>query len=151
MRRGHVVRLPPAERALLGDLIAAGTAPARTLTHARILLKADRGPDGPGWTDARIAEAVETSLATVARVRRRWVRGGLGDALHRRPTGPRPRKLDGAQEARVIALACSAPPAGRERWSLRLLAERLVELEVVDGIAPNTVRTVLKKTSSSPG
>ena len=151
MRQGHVVRLLPAERALLGDLIAAGTAPARALTHARLLLKADRGPDGPGWTDARIAEAVETSLATVARVRRRWVRGGLDAALHRRPTGPRPRKLDGAQEARVIALACSAPPAGRERWSLRLLAERLVELEVVDGIAPNTVRTVLKKTSSSRG
>ena len=151
MRQGHVVRLLPAERALLGDLIAAGTAPARALTHARLLLKADRGPDGPGWTDARIAEAVETSLATVARVGRRWVRGGLDAALHRRPTGPRPRKLDGAQEARVIALACSAPPAGRERWSLRLLAERLVELEVVDGIAPNTVRTVLKKTSSSRG
>jgi transposase len=151
MRQGHVVRLLPAERALLGDLIAAGTAPARALTRARILLKTDRGPDGPGWTDARIAEAVETGLATVARVRQRWVRGGLDAALHRRPTGPRPRKLDGAQEARVIALACSAPPAGRERWSLRLLAERLVELEVVDGIAPNTVRTVLKKTSSSRG
>ena len=151
MRQGHVVRLLPAERALLGDLIAAGTAPARALTRARILLKTDRGPDGPGWTDARIAEAVETSLATVARVRQRWVRGGLDAALHRRPTGPRPRKLDGAQEARVIALACSAPPAGRGRWSLRLLAERLVEVEVVDGIAPNTVRTVLKKTSSSRG
>jgi transposase len=87
----------------------------------------------------------------VARVRRRWAEGGLDDALRRRPTGPRARKLDGAQEARLIALACSAPPAGRARWSLRLLAERLVELEVVAGIAPNTVRTVLKKTSSSRG
>jgi hypothetical protein len=151
MRKAYVVRLLPAERALLGDLLAAGTAPARALTHARILLKADQGPDGPAWPDPRIAEAVEVSVATVARVRRRWVEGGLDDALHRRPTGPRPRKLDGAQEARLVAVACSAPPAGRERWSLRLLAERLVELEVVDGIAPNTVRAVLKKTSSSRG
>jgi transposase len=151
MRKQYVVRLLPAERTLLGELIAAGTAPARTLTHARVLLKADRGADGPAWTDARIAEAVETSPATVARVRRRWAEGGLDDALRRRPTGPRARKLDGAQEARLIALACSAPPAGRARWSLRLLAERLVELEVVAGIAPNTVRTVLKKTSSSRG
>jgi transposase len=151
MRKHHLVRLLPAERAVLGDLLAAGTAPARTLTHARILLKADQGADGPAWPDARIAEALETSVATVERVRRRWAEAGLDMALHRRPTGPRPRKLDGAQEARLVALACTAPPAGAKRWTLRLLAERLVDLEGVDGIAPNTVRTVLKKTSSSPG
>jgi hypothetical protein len=151
MSKRHVVRLPAAERAALGDLIAAGTAPARALAHARILLKADQGAAGPAWPDARIAEALETSVATVARVRRRWAAGGLDDALHRRPPGPRPRKLDGAQEARLVAVACSAPPAGRERWTLRLLANRLVELEVVDGIAPNTVRAALKKTSSSRG
>jgi transposase len=90
-------------------------------------------------------------VATVARVRRRWAAHGLDEALHRRPTGPRPRKLDGAQEAHLIAVACSAPPEGHARWTLRLLASRLVELEVVDGIAPNTVRTVLKKTRSSRG
>jgi Homeodomain-like domain len=151
MEKRYPVRLLPAERAVLGDLLAAGAAPARTLTHARVLLKADQGPDGPAWHDARIAEAPETSLATVARVRRRWAEGGLDGALHRRPTGPRPRKLDGAQEARLVAVACSAPPAGHERWTLRLLADKLVELEIVDGIAPNTVRTVLKKTSSSRG
>jgi hypothetical protein len=149
----HLVRLLPAERAVLGDRLAAGTAPApaRTLTRARILLKADHGEGGPAWPDARIAEAPETSVATVERVRRRWAVGGPLDALHRRPTGPRPRKLDGAQEARLVALACSAPPAGAKRWTLRLLAGKLVELEVVDGIAPNTVRSVLKKTSSTRG
>ena len=151
MEKRYPVRLPAAERALLGDLIAAGTAPARTLTHARVLLKADQGPDGPGWTDARIADALETSPETVARVRRRWAEGGLADALHRRPTGPRPRRLDGAAEARLVALACSAPPTGNARWSLRLLADRLVELEVVAGVAPNTVRAALKKTASSRG
>jgi transposase len=90
-------------------------------------------------------------VATVERVRRRWADGGLDEALRRRPTGPRRRKLDGAQEARLIAVACAAPPAGHERWTLRLLANRLVDLGVVDGIAPNTVRATLKKTTSSPG
>ena len=156
MKKKHVVRLVPAGRTALGDLIAAGTAPARTLghariLHARILVKADEGGGGPAWPDARIAEALETSVATVARVRRRWAEGGPDDALHRRPTGPRRRRLDGAAEARLVALACSAPPAGQARWSLRLLADRLVALAVVDGVAPNTVRAVLKKTTSSRG
>jgi transposase len=151
VEKQHVVRLLPAERAVLGGLIAAGAAPARTGTHARILLKADQGADGPAWADARIAEALEVSVRTVERVRHRWADGGLDGALHRRPTGPRPRKLDGAAEARLVAVACSAPPVGRARWTLRLLAERLVELEVVDGIAPNTVRAALKKTRSSRG
>lgn len=146
MEKRYAVRLLPADRTLLTDLLAAGIAPARTLTHARVLLKADQGADGPAWPDTRIAEALETSGATVARVRRRWVEGGLDDALHRRPTDARPRKLDGAQEARLIAVACSAPPTGQARWTLRLLADRLVALEIVDGIAPNTVRAVLKKT-----
>lgn len=151
MPKQYVVRLDGEVRARLAAFLAAGAAPARALAHARVLLKADAGPDGPAWTDARIAEAVEVSPATAARVRRRWATGGLEDALHRRPTGPRRRTLDGAQEARLVALACAAPPAGRARWTLRLLAERLVELEVVSGIAPDTVRTVLKKTSSSRG
>lgn len=151
MRKTYLVALPPTERAELGALLASGSAPARTLLHARILLKADQGPDGPAWSDARIVEALETSVPTVERVRRRWVAGGLKEALHRRPTGPRPRKLDGAGEARLVALACSAPPDGHAQWTLRLLADKLVELEVVPGIAPNTVRTVLKKTRSNRG
>ncbi len=150
MRKRHVVRLSDAERAALAGLVAAGAAPARAQTRARILLKADAGLAGPGWADGAIAEALETSVSTVERVRRRWAAEGTA-AVHRRPTGPRPRKLDGASEARLVALACSAPPAGRERWTLRLLANRLVELEIVAGVAPNTVRAALKKTSSSRG
>jgi transposase len=151
MEKRYRVCLTTDERAVLGDLVAAGTAPARTLAHARILLKADHGGAGPAWTDARIAEAVEVSPATVARVRRRWADGGLDDALHRRPTGPRRRRLDGTQEAHLIALACTRPPAGKKRWSVRLLTKRLVELEVVEAIGRETVRATLKKTRSSRG
>ena len=152
MPKRYAVRLTAAERAAPAEVIAAGAAPARTQPHARILLKADAGAGGPAWTDARTAEALEVSVATVERVRRRWADGGLDGALHRRP--PRRqyrRKLGGAQEAHLIALACSAPPPGHERWTLRLLAHRLVELEVVDGIAPEAVRQALKETSSSRG
>ena len=152
MRKRYPVTLTNSEREHLEDLIAAGAAPARKLAHARILLKADQGPGGPGWVDVAIAEAAEVSQPTVARVRRQYVEQGLEAALNRRP--PRReyrRKLDGAQEARLVALACSAPPEGHGRWSLRLLAERLVELEVVDALSYQTVRRALKKTSSSPG
>jgi hypothetical protein len=152
MRKKYPVHLPAAERESLETLIAAGTAPARRLMHARILLKADQGPDGPGWVDDAIAEAVETSQPTVARVRRQYVEEGLEAALNRRP--PRReyrRKLDGAQEAHLVALACSAPPEGQARWSLRLLADKLVELEVVEAVSYRTVRRVLEKTSSSRG
>lgn len=144
--------LTEADRTVLTDLIAGGTAPARTQTHARIVLKADQGPDGPAWTDARIAEAVEISERPVARVRARWVDQGLDDALHRRP--PRReyrRKLDGIAEAHLIALACAARPAGKQRWSVRALAAKLVETEVVASIGRETVRLTLKKTSSSRG
>ena len=152
MYKRYPVTLTLGEREYLEDLIAAGTAPARKLAHARILLKADQGPGGPGWVDERIAEAVEVSQPTVARVRRQHVERGLEAALGRRP--PRReyrRKLDGEQEARLVALACSAPPEGQAHWSLRLLADRLVELEVVDSLSYQTVRRALKKTSSSPG
>lgn len=148
----HIVRLSAAPRADLTQQISAGSAPARQLVRARILLKTDAGPDGPGWAAARIAEAVETSARTVARVRRAWATHGMSAATTRkRPAVRTPRKLDGAGEARLIAAACSAPPAGRARWTLRLLADKLIELEVVTGIAPNTVRTTLKKTSSNRG
>jgi transposase len=147
----YVVRLDEAERAFLTDLISTGTAAARTLTHARLLLKADVGPDGPGWTDQQIRAALDVSVRTIERVRATLVTEGLDAALHRRRPPARPRKLDGAGEAHLVALACSAPPEGRARWTLHLLAAKLVELEVVDQIAPETVRTTLKKTNSSRG
>jgi transposase len=135
----------------LKRLIAAGTAPARKLTHARILLKADQSPEGPGWVDEQVAEAVETSQPTVARVRKQYFEEGLEAALNRRPPNRvYQRKLDGEQEARLIALACSHPPEGQARWSLRLLADKLVELEIVEEeISYQTVRRILKKTPSS--
>jgi transposase len=125
-------------------------AAASTLNHARILLKADQGERGSAWSDARIAEALDVGLSTVHRVRQAFVEEGLEVALHRRrPTGRQYRKLDGAQEARLVALACSPPPVGRQRWTLRLLADRLVELQVVDGISSECVRMTLKKTRAA--
>lgn len=152
MPKRSVVLLTEADRTVLTDLIVGGSTAARTQTHARILLKADQGPDGPAWTDARIAAALEIGERTVARVRARWVDHGLEDALHRRrPQREYRRKLDGAAEAHLIALACAARPAGKQRWSVRALAAKLVETEVVESIGRETVRTTLKKTSSSPG
>jgi hypothetical protein len=148
MDKRFPVTLANTERDLLKRLIAAGTDSARKLAHARVLLKADQGPGGPGWTDDAIAEAVDVSQPTVARIRRQYVEAGLEAALNRRPpTREYVRRLDGAQEARLIALACGTPPEGADRWSLRLLADKLVELEVVDDISYQTVRRVLKKTS----
>jgi transposase len=123
----------------------------RKLTHARILLKADQGPDGPGWVDEAIAEAVEVSQPTISRVRKQYVEHGLEAALNRRPPSREyVRKLDGVQEAKLIALACAKPPRGQARWSLRLLADQLVELEIVeDAVSYQTVRRLLKKTRSS--
>ncbi|MDQ5850483.1 MAG: helix-turn-helix domain-containing protein, partial [Chloroflexota bacterium] len=128
----------------------AGTAPARKLTHARILLKADQGPSGPGWVDAAIVEAVEVSQPTVSRVRKQFVEEGLEATLNRRaPRRVYTRKLDGEQEAHLIALTCGDPPAGHLRWSMRLLATKLVELEVVGAISYQTVRRTLKKTMAA--
>lgn len=152
MHKTYHVRLTETERAHLGDLIAAGTAPARQLLHARILLKADAGSAGPAWVDERIAEAVEVSQPTVSRVRKQYVQEGLEAALQRRPpTREYMRKLTGEHEAHLIALACSAPPTGRARWSLRLLAAKLVELQIAPDVSYQTVRRTLKKTNSSPG
>jgi len=148
----YIVRLTAEERTELEDLIHTGKRAASVLIHARILLKADVGEGGPGWDDERIVEAVECGASTVYRVRRAFVEEGLATALLRKkPTGRQYRKLDGAQEAHLIALACSTPPAGRATWTMRLLADRLVELEVVDAISPECVRTTLKKTNSSRG
>jgi transposase len=149
----YKVTLTADERQSLHDLITAGKAAALKLTHARILLKADAAPGGPAWTDDRIAEAVEVNLTTVERVRQRFVEQGLEAALVRKKQDhpSRERKLDGDGEARLIALACSEPPQGRSAWTLQLLADKLVELHVVDSISDETVRQVLKKTNSSRG
>ena len=150
MKKKYPVILSEAERDELKRLIATGTAPARKLTHARILLKADESLEGAGWVDERVAEAVEVSQPTVSRVRKQYFCEGLEAALNRRP--PKRdyrRKLDGEQEAHLIALACSKPPEGQTRWSLRLLADKLVELDVVEDISHQTVRRTLKKTPSS--
>src|SRR6266536_509116 len=146
------VKLTPEERAQLVELLSKGKAAARTLTHARILLKADEGVAVPRLSDDAIAEALEVNRSTVERVRTRCVEEGFEAALRPRP--PRqlqPRKLDGVQEAHLVTLACSPAPNGRARWSVRLLADRVVELEIVDAISHETVRQTLKKTSSNRG
>lgn len=146
------VSLTAEERTTLRQLLASGTAPARKLIHARILLKADTPAGEHGAFDADIAQAVEVSVDTVERVRRRFVEEGLDAALVPRPTtAPHPVKLDGAGEARLLAEVCSPPPAGAARWTLRLLAARLVELQVIESISYETVRQRLKKRYSSPG
>jgi hypothetical protein len=152
MNKKYRVELSADQRQRVEALIRVGTAPAQTQTHARILLKADTGPDGPAWSDALIAEACEVSIPTLERVRRAFVTKGLDAALHRKKwTGPSRRKLDGKGEAQLVAISCSEPPDGADRWTLLLLADRLVALGVVEKITPETVRRVLKKTNSNPG
>ncbi len=151
-KKKHVVRLALEEREHLNDLVSTGQAAARKMVHARILLKADEGEQGPGWTDGRIMEALDIGHTTVDRVRERFAKEGLEAALSRRkPNREFLRKLDGCQEAQLVRLACAAGPDGRAEWSLRLLAEQMVALEYVDAISHETIRKVLKKTRSSPG
>jgi hypothetical protein len=146
------VQLSLAERARLQTLVNNGSSTAHIHIHARILLKADAGPDGPAWTDAMISSALDVGLSTVARVRQTAVQHGLDAALQRKaPTRVYTRTLDGAAEAHLLALTCSTPPEGAGRWSLRLLAERMVELDYVEAISHETVRQTLKKTNSNRG
>jgi transposase len=149
MYKKYIVRLTQEQRTQLETLVRSGRTHARKLLYGRILLKADA--DGPDhWTDEKIAEALEVSTATVARERRRFCEEGLEVALMpRKPGRPRRRVLDGRAEAHLVALSCSEPPEGRERWSLRLLADRMVELGYTDELSYETVRRTLKKTSSS--
>lgn len=148
----HVVRLVPEERRQLSELISKGRGAAATLSRARILLKADESETSPGWSDQAICEALDVSPATVFRIRKRLVEEGVDAALSRKnPTGRQYRKLDGDQEAQLVAVACSSPPEGRKGWTLKLLADRLVELKVVEQISPECVRTTLKKMNSSRG
>lgn len=139
----YIVKLSREERADLHHLIAQGQASARKLAHARILLKADSGEAGPGWTDQAISEALEVGTATIERVRERFVEEGLAAALPRhRPHTPRLRKMDGEQEAHLIALVCSQPEEGQERWTVQLLANKLVQLHIVESISRETIRQV---------
>jgi transposase len=147
----HHVVLSHADRQTLRRLVAVGTAPARPLAHARILLKADAAPAGPGWTDDQMRAALDVSAATIVRVRRADGHAGLSAAIQRRPPGTRrPRKLDGRQEAHLVSIACSTPPPGPARWTLRLLTDRFVALEG-QVVSDETVRRVLKKTRASRG
>ena len=149
MNKIYRVTLTEGERLELEGLIHKGTAAARTLTRARILLKADATPEqGPAWSDAQIRAALDVGLATIYRVRESFVEEGLEVALKPRPRNRHyERLLDGDQEAHLIALACSKPPPGPARWTLRLLAERFVDMGHVDEVSHETVRQTLKKTS----
>ena len=152
MKKKFIVELTTEERSQLQGIVSKGKAAAYKILHANILLKADQGSYGPGWKDRDIAEAFGCHRTTVENLRKRLVTRGFEASLERAKRGPQlsRRKLDGRGEASLVALGCSQAPAGRNRWTLRLLAEGLVELGVVDSISYETVREVLKKTSSSP-
>lgn len=147
MNKKYIVRLTNEERQMLQEVLSKGKAAAYKIKHANMLLKADA--DGPRWADARIAEAFSSNQNTVRNLRQRCVEYGFDAALNRRKrrTVSREKLLDGRQEARLIALRCSEPPAGWARWTLELLAEKLVELQVVDTVSRETVRQTLKKMS----
>lgn len=147
----YVVRLSAEERQSLETLVATKRVAAAKSLRARMLLKADIGEAGPGWTDEAIAGAFEIGLSTVHRLRQQLVEEGLDAALTRKPRSPRPPKMDGEKEARLVMLACSEPPEGRSRWTLELLADKLVELHVVDSLSRETVRLRLKKTKLNLG
>jgi hypothetical protein len=143
-----IVTLTTDEREHLEGVIRTGTRSARTITRARVLLLADQGEHGPGWEDKRVVDALGCGHRTVERIRERFVTEGLDAALTHKKSADPPREpvLDGAAEARLIALACSATPDGRKAWTLRVLADELVELEVVEAVSHETVRRALKKT-----
>ena len=147
----YIVELTSEERKKLQQLVKKGKVPGYKIRHAQMLLKADQGNKGPGWPDVQVAEVFAAHVTTVERLRKRFVEQGLEAALERNKRNNYARKLDGDAEAHLIAIACSAPPAGRSEWSLRLLADRLVELSVVDSISYMTVSRTLKKTNLSRG
>ena len=151
MKKKYLVELSHQERAQLEELVAKGKVAGYKIRHAQMLLKADQGPDGPDWADAQIAEAFATHVTTVERLRKRLVEEGLAAALERHKRQNYLHKLDGEGEAQLVAVACSQPPTGRGKWTLRLLAARLVELGVVENISYMTVSRTLKKTNLSPG
>ena len=148
----HIVRLSLEEREYLFKVIADGKAGKEKLNRARILLKADIGEQGEGWMDAEIAEAFYVGLKTVARTRRSFLEEGLEETVNRQPQkGTRRRIINGEEEAYLIAIACGTPPDGHCRWTLRMLANRMVELNYVDTVSSDTIRRTLKKTNLSRG
>lgn len=152
MKKKYIVTLTEVERKTLQAMLSRGKAASRKLVHARILLKADISPSGPGWNDDQIAEGLEVGRATVERVRKEFLEEGMEAALERRKTCRQyMRSLDGDGEAQLIALACQKAPEGRSRWTLRLLADRMVRLEHVEQLSYQTVRRTLKKTNLSLG
>jgi len=146
MKPKYIVRLRADERDFLQLIVRKGKAAAYKRLNAQMLLKADIGSGGPGWKDKDIAETFEVSIKTVERLRKRLCSRGFENCLEREKGAGRKRKLDGFQEARLMALTCSEPPEGRARWTLRLLADEMVELEYVDELSHETVRQLLKKT-----
>jgi hypothetical protein len=148
MNKRYVVRLTEDERSDLRRMVSTGKAAARKILHARVLLQVDESPGGPGWPDTQVSESLRVHPNTIAGIRERFVEQGLEAALNRkkqeRPS--RQPRLDGKAEAHLIALRCGEPPEGRNRWTLRLLADRLVELQVVESVSYETVRRTLKKT-----
>jgi len=150
MTKKYIVTLTEAERESLCRLTSRGKSPARKITRAHVLLKADE--NGPNWTDKQIHEAFNVTVRTIEHIRKQFVEQGLQAALNRRrPSSSRRPRLDGHQEAQLVALACSDPPEGRSCWTLRLLGSKMVELNYVETVSHETVRQVLKKTRSSPG
>lgn len=149
----HIICLSQEQRQTLQQIVKAGTAPARHILHAQILLKVDASKAGPNWSNKQVQEAFGAVESTIWRVRTRFLAQGLSGAVARRKPPERPEKriLQGEQEAHLITLACQNAPDGQEHWTLRLLADKLVELEVVESVSHETVRTTLKKTNSSPG
>jgi transposase len=149
----HIVRLSKDEREKLKRLITSGRGPARMFARARILFKADQGDEGPGWSDERISEALDVTIQTIERVRKQLVEEGFDAVLSRREYKQKVsrKKIDGEVEAHLIALSCSEPPEGRARWTLRLLANMIVELGYVETISHEAVRQTLKKTSLNRG
>ena len=147
----YVVTLSAEERERLQSLIRSGKHPARQLMRARTVLKADASEAGDAWSDRQIADGLDTSLATVARIRQQFVEEGVEGVLtpKRSPNSARKRIFDGASEAKLIALACSAPPEGRARWTLQMLEDKVVELNIVERASDNTIGRTLKKISSS--
>ena len=145
-QKKYIVSLSPSERRELDQFSRTGKAAAYAITHARILLKADTASAEGGWVDSDISAALKVSVATIERVRQRCVEAGIAACLKQRPRA-RTRLLDGEQEAHLVALTCSPAPEGRARWTLRLLRDQLVALEIVETISHETVRQTLKKTS----
>ena len=152
MNQKHIVKLSETERLQLKELVSCGEASARQIRRAYILLKSDSSEGGPAWDYQSICEAFDVSPPTVYNVRKKYITGGLQRAiLRKKPERVYERRLDGEGEAHLIAIACSEPPDGYERWSLRLLKDRLIRLEIVENISHETIRQTLKKTSSSLG